>query len=137
MSHWESFEYRTNEVLSKPISKAGTLVTNAWRRQQEQFIVKGNIALHSGGGIVFCIGQLLYDYLAERIKGHHLTDLRKHSWTLAILGIKDHIDDTGRVKIGIDKSRMLFTNYHSFLQVLTNQGNPNPEMFRGEFEYLK
>lgn len=34
---------------------ANPLVTNAWRRQQEQFLVKGNVAMLTGGKMVFCI----------------------------------------------------------------------------------
>ena len=53
---WEALKNKTNSFLSQDVN-AGTIETNAWRRQQEQFIIKGNIASQTGGGIVFCVGS--------------------------------------------------------------------------------
>ena len=65
---WKNMPVPTNAALRSP-SGANTLETNAWRRQQEQFIVKGNIAMLTwkGYGIAFCVGTLLYDYLESKI----------------------------------------------------------------------
>lgn len=64
VSQWENNPNRSNAQLRAP-SEASTLETNAWRRQQEQFIVKGNIAMKTwkGYGIAFCVGTVLFDYL--------------------------------------------------------------------------
>ena len=40
---WRVLPHPTNEVL-RSLTQASTLETNAWRRQQEQFIIEGNIA---------------------------------------------------------------------------------------------
>lgn len=53
--------------LTSPVSKTAPLVTNAWRRQQEQFLVKGNAAMLTGGRMVFCFGSMIYDYLMPRL----------------------------------------------------------------------
>lgn len=60
INKWENQQDRSNTFLSQEVKKAGTIETNAWRRQQEQFIVKGNIASQTGGAIVFCVGSPLY-----------------------------------------------------------------------------
>jgi hypothetical protein len=39
---WEKIRDKTNAFLSQEVN-AGTIETNAWRRRQEQFIIKGNI----------------------------------------------------------------------------------------------
>lgn len=136
---WEADDLGDNALLRKDVKGAGTIVTNAWRRQQEQFIVKGNISMQTGGGMVFCVGSLLFDYLASRIEGHRLTDLRRHNWSLALLGF---VEDTasapapGPIPLKIDEDRTLFTSYSAFLQILINQGGPHPELFTGDFEDL-
>lgn len=134
---WANAETHINEQLRQE-SRASTLETNAWRRQQEQFIVKGNIAMQTwkGYGIAFCMGTLLYDYLNSKICFDTLPDLHTHNWTLALIGIKE--DDRnpivpGPIPLMVDESRLLFTNYQTFVHALINQGLPTPEAFTGEF----
>ncbi len=138
VNSWEANQSRTNEMLSMNIPSASPIETNAWRRQQEQFITKGNIAVQTGGSIVFCVGKPLYDYLYQRIQTHPLNNLKNHNWTLCLIGFKENpIPILGDpIKYIIDDERVLFTNYQSFVQYLTNQGEPHPEMFRGKFENL-
>ncbi len=135
ISEWETNEKRTNTELFQIVS-ANPIVTNAWRRQQEQFIVKGNIAQQTGGGLVFCVGGPLYDYLYQRIENSNLNDLRNHNWTLALLAFRESYNSDGTITYSLDESRQLFTNYSAFLQILINQGEPHPEMFMGDFERL-
>ena len=126
-----------NYVLRQP-TQASTLETNAWRRQQEQFIVKGNIAMKTwkGYGMAFCVGTLLYDYLMKKIADANLPDLRKYNWTLALLTFKEDTSKTpekGPIPLIIDEKRMLFTNYQTFVQALINQGEPTLDAFAGNF----
>lgn len=137
VKEWESSPKRTNAQLRRP-TQASTLETNAWRRQQEQFIVKGNIAMKTwkGYGIAFCVGSLLYDYLMDKLASANLPDLKDYNWTLAILAFKEDTESPacpGPIPITIDESRMLFTNYQTFVQALINQGEPSLDAFRGEF----
>ena len=87
--NWRDNNLRTNALLREETA-ASTLETNAWRRQQEQFIVKGNIAMKTwkGYGIAFCVGTLLFDYLMDKLRNANLPDLRRHNWTLALIAIK-------------------------------------------------
>ena len=137
LSSWAADENRTNAMLRSD-TEASTLETNAWRRQQEQFIVKGNIAMKTwkGYGIAFCVGTILYDYLMNKLASANLPNLKEYNWTLAIIAIKE--DDSapaapGPIPIKVDESRMLFTNYQTFVQALINQGEPSLDAFRGEF----
>ena len=137
VASWRVLNARTNELL-RTFTAASTLETNAWRRQQEQFIVKGNIAMKTwkGYGMAFCVGTLLYDYLMNKINKDLLPDLREHNWTLALLCFKE--DDSqpkrpGPIPLCIDTTRMLYTNYQTFVQALINQGEPTAEAFKGEF----
>ncbi len=113
LTNWRSQAVPTNAFLRQETG-AATLETNAWRRQQEQFIVKGNIAMQTwkGLGIVFCVGSLLYDYLMNKLHSANLPDLHGHNWTLALLGIKEADGDTGGgpIPICIDEERLLHTN---------------------------
>jgi hypothetical protein len=135
---WEKQQQRTNTFLSQEVN-AGTIETNAWRRQQEQFIVKGNIALQTGGGIVFCVGSPLYNYLWQRVSKARLNDLRHHYWSMCLICIdedKCNEPKPGPIPLKINSGKVLFTNYNTFVQTLTNQGEPYPAMFAGTFETL-
>lgn len=140
INEWLTNPTRTNQQLRQP-TQASTLETNAWRRQQEQFIVKGNVAMKTwkGYGIAFCVGTLLFDYLKDKLASANLPDLKEYNWTLAILGIKEDQDAPvvpGPIPITIDETRMIFTNYQTFVQALINQGEPSLSAFRGEFVNL-
>lgn len=137
IANWEANAARTNSLLRSP-TEASTLETNAWRRQQEQFIVKGNIAMKTwkGYGIAFCVGSILFDYLMGKLASANLPDLHNYNWTLALIGI---CEDTvapvapGPIPIKVDENRLLFTNYQTFVQALINQGEPSLAAFRGQF----
>lgn len=135
---WKNNPDRTNEILRRDIQGVGTIETNAWRRQQEQFIVKGNIAMKTwkGYGITFCMGAPLYDYLMNRLTEANLPNLRQYNWTLALIGVAEDAALTptaGPVPLKIDENRLLFTNYQTFVQALINQGSPTLNAFAGEF----
>jgi hypothetical protein len=138
---WENNPSRNNAML-RNVADAGTLETNAWRRQQEQFIVKGNIAMKTwkGYGIAFCVGSILFDYLKNKLSSAKLPDLHDYNWTLALIGICEN--DTlpiiaGPIPIKVDNSRLLYTNYQTFVQALINQGEPSLDAFRGDFVNLE
>ena len=137
---WDSVGLVDNGLLNTPVSGVAPLVTNAWRRQQEQFLVKGNVAMQTGGRMVFCVGSMLYDYLIQRFRDGILADLKDANWTLALITF---VEDTNianvpacapnSIPLTIDATRTLFTNYNSFVQVLTNQALPSPSLFVGEY----
>ena len=134
---WKRLASYSNEMLRKE-TRASTLETNAWRRQQEQFIVKGNIAMKTwkGYGIAFCVGTLLYDYLMNKLSSANLPDLREYNWTLAIIAFKEDASQDpkpGPIPLVVDESRLLYTNYQTFVQALINQGEPSLSAFNGSF----
>lgn len=138
---WSRSTNPTNEFLRRE-TQATTLETNAWRRQQEQFIVKGNIAMKTwkGYGIAFCMGTLLFDYLKNKLASANLPDLRNYNWTLALISIKEDVSvprQSGPIPLVVDESRLLYTNYQTFVQALINQGEPSLDAFRGNFINLE
>ena len=136
---WARSGNRSNEQLSQVISGVGTIETNAWRRQQEQFLIKGRIAMQTGSGcaIIFCVGTLLYDYLMSRTNTASLRDLKQHNWTLALLSFKEDASiAAGPIKLALDDTRALFTDYQAFVRVIADVGNPSPNTFSGAFETL-
>jgi len=135
VDNWSANANPTNVFLREYVN-AGTIETNAWRRQQEQFLVKGNIVNQTGGKIVFAIGGLIYDYLYPRVSRANLRDLREHNWTLCLLGISEDKSSSpvpGPIPLAIDEDRLLFTNYATFVRTLTDQGGPEPSIFKGDF----
>lgn len=137
VKRWRDFEQRDNAYL-RQATKASTLETNAWRRQQEQFIVKGNIAMKTwkGYGIAFCVGTLLFDYLKDKLADANLPNLREYNWTLALIAFKEDtsaLPCDGPIPLVVDENRLMYTNYQTFVQALINQGEPSLAAFRGNF----
>lgn len=135
---WEQDPNITNEMLRRKV-KAGTIETNAWRRQQEQFLVKGNVTIQTGGKLVFAVGTLLYDYLIKKIEYANLNDLRDYDWSMCIVAFKEDtsaINHKKSIPLVVDNDKKLFTSYSSFVRALTDQGSPRPEIFLGKFESL-
>jgi hypothetical protein len=136
VSNWGISDQTTNEYLRQEVKKPNSIETNAWRRQQEQFLVKGNIVNQTGGKIVFAIGELIYDYLYPRVSRANLRDLKEHNWTLCLLGIKEDKSEPpveGAIPLMIDEEKTMFTNYSTFVRTLTDQGGPEPSIFQGNF----
>ena len=136
VADWGKSAQPTNKYLRQEIKKPNSIETNAWRRQQEQFLVKGNIVNQTGGKIVFAIGELIYDYLYPRVSRANLRDLKEHNWTLCLLGIKEDKSKpptAGPIPLMINEEKTLFTNYSTFVRTLTDQGGPEPSIFKGKF----
>lgn len=138
---WRRLGTPTNQYLRQEVG-ASTLETNAWRRQQEQFIVKGNIAMKTwkGYGIAFCVGTLLYDYLMNKLAAAYLPDLKEYNWTLALISFgecRTAASEAGPIPVVVDETRLLYTNYQTFVQALINQGEPSLKAFRGSFRNLE
>lgn len=144
INDWEIDPNRTNQSLAENTT-AAPLPTNAWRRQQEQFLVKGNVAMLTGGKMVFCVGSILYDYLILRLTTVNLVDLRTANWTLALLTFDEDTSPNPSprpacaphsIPLKLDPTRCKFTNYASFVQALTNQASASPELFTGHYDCL-
>ena len=137
VQNWRVQGNTTNAFLRQETG-ASPLETNAWRRQQEQFIVKGNIAMKTwkGYGIAFCVGSLLYDYLMGKLVSANLPDLHQYNWTLALITFKEDVSappQPGPIPLAVDDEKLLYTNYQTFVQALINQGEPSLSAFRGDF----
>jgi hypothetical protein len=126
-----------NKFLRQPISGAGTLVTNAWRRQQEQFLVKGDVAIKAGGRIVFAVGSLIYEYLYSRLNNPDFRSNKSLGWDLALLGFSEFDNsDSQSLAFKINKEKTLYTTYNFFVKALTNQGEISPNFFKGEYKSI-
>lgn len=128
---------RRNYHLLKASNKASPIPANAWRRQQEQFMVKGRVAVRSGGRLVFCIGELLFDYLQSKIANSPPIDLSRGNWTLCLICIKTNPTEAGSpLSVSIDNSRTLFTDYDAFVRTITSVGGVDEDLFKPPFETL-
>ena len=139
IEQWEINDERTNELLRESVDGVGTIETNAWRRQQEQILVKGNTAVLSGFGFVFCIGESLFNFLDAKIGFHNLRNLRNAAWNFVVVPFRE-VDEAQRgdsIALEIDRDRIVFTNFQEFSRLLINQGQPLPDLFRGNFTSLE
>ena len=79
------------------------------------------------------MGELIYDEIKEKTDQMGLKDLRGHNWSLALLGVTEGFSNqSGPIPLRIDPERILFTNYHTFVRALTDQGEPDENLFSTE-----
>lgn len=65
-----------------------------------------------------------------------LPDLKDYNWTLAMIAFKEDTSqppEPGPIPLVVDETRLLYTNYQTFVQALINQGEPSLNAFKGEF----
>lgn len=140
---WSSLQNRTNTDLTSPVKNVGTLETNAWRRQQEQLLVKGSSAKATGEcGMALCIGQALYDYITKKIGAAKLLLSKNNppqvAWSLAVIPIIEvsKTDPEGicvgdSISLKPDKANTLYMDYNSFVNLLVAQGGDSGGAFKG------
>lgn len=148
VKRWENNPHRINALLTTEVKKVGTLETNAWRRQQEQFLVKGSAAKATDNnyGIAFCVGKSLFDYIENKIGRTRLASINRQpdeAWTLAIVPIIETVtDDPDGIKtehsipLKPDLPNALFMDYNSFVNALVDQGGRSNDAFSGSFHRL-
>lgn len=137
-SHVKSWEKDPRVKLSQPMP-ISSIETNAWRRQQEQFLIKGSVATRSNGKLVFVVGARLYDKLMSNLTSSPTKIEVEGGWTLAVLGLIESDSGVGTaesIRIGIDPARTLFTDYGAFARSLTDQGQYDPALFLGNYVTL-
>lgn len=140
---WSNLSSRTNADLTRPVKDVGTLETNAWRRQQEQLLVKGSSAKATGEcGMALCIGQALYDYITKKIGAAKLQLYRNNppqvAWSLAVIPIIEVVKtDPEGISVGDslslkpDKANTLYMDYDIFVGLLVAQGGDSGAAFSG------
>lgn len=124
------------ELVEGTLPGVGHIATNAWRRQQEQFLFKGRTALLSGGRLVLVLGSILYDFLMNNLTTKAANLTASGTWNLAVLGIAEHAEGVGTdhsVKLGVYSARQLFTTFEGFVASLSNQSQGDPTLFAGSF----
>lgn len=137
-NHVKDWENGLADKLDMPV-QVSSIETNAWRRQQEQFLIKGSVATRSNGKLVFVVGARLFDKLMSNLTSPPTTIDVDGGWTLAVLGIVESEGGVGTgssIRLGIDPSRSLFTDYGAFARALTDQGQYDPELFFGNYVTL-
>lgn len=144
IADWKGKTARTNADLIVPVKDVGTLETNAWRRQQEQLLVKGSAAKDTGEcGMALCVGRALFDYIIRKIGEDRLRSFRKDpqtsAWTLAIIPIVETTaNDAEGIRAGDsivlepDKDQTLYMDYDHFVNLLVAQGGDSSDAFKGK-----
>ena len=140
---WFDAPSRTNADLTEPVKDVGTLETNAWRRQQEQLLVKGSSAKATGEcGMALCVGEALFDYIIKKIGKTRLYSFSNNppqvAWSLAIIPIIEARDtDSEGISVGDslalkpDREKVLYMDYDSFVNLLVAQGGDSTMAFKG------
>jgi hypothetical protein len=138
-NHVKDWERGLDLSLTSPMP-ISSIETNAWRRQQEQFLIKGSVATRSNGKLVFVVGARLFDKLMSNLTSAPTSIDVEGGWTLAVLGLVEKPDGVGTefsIRLGIDPNRSLFTDYGAFARALTDQGQYDPELFIGSYVTLE
>lgn len=144
INQWAAPGQPTNSTISSIAAKVGTLETNAWRRQQEQLLVKGSAAKNTGKcGIALCIGESLFNYIIKKIDPQKIQGIKKNppaqAWSLAIIPVIEACTtDPAGIKVGDslplkpDITKTLYMDYDEFIHLLVSQGENSKEAFEGD-----
>jgi len=135
-----ALDSQNNEFLRMPLSKPGTIQTNAWRRLQEQILGKGSTAAKTGYGFVAVVGDVVADYIIRIMPGlvaqklNPMTD----SWNLAFVVFREVASENsqianplipGAVELDVDNSRTIFTTMDRFIEAIKTRGVNFPNVF--------
>lgn len=134
---WEKSESPSNSVLRSLVSGVGILQTNAWRRQQEQALVKSNVAERTPNvdGFVLCIGDKLYDYLEPKLKLNNTNYEEGEDWKVTIVTFKENIQAPaveGPLPLVVNRV-IRYSTYNDFVSAITRQGKSSETAFEGKF----
>ena len=129
---------RTNVMLGRPIKGVGIDATNSWKRQQEQLIVKGSIAVASGLGYVLCMGRTFFDYICEKLHGlKDSENMRETSgeWNLILMPMLE-TNDNSKIWFEVDTNGCLYTTHQEFMKLLAEQGRGQKYELKGKAHTL-
>lgn len=134
--HVQGWETKTQSApLTVPLSGVGVIETNAWRRQQEQFLFKGSVATRSNARFVFAIGDRLFDKIFRHVERPRSIS-QGGGWNLAIVAFSEDPNGCGTdgsLRLAPDPARTLFTDFSAFTNQLINQGQYDPKLLDGEY----
>jgi hypothetical protein len=144
LEEWAQLENPDNAFLVKKLM-ANSIETNAWRRQQEQFIIKGNVAEKTHARMTLAMGIPLFNYLKKRfIEASNLNEV-PDNWSLCLIGFDEYKEGIFQadnrtykyppnpIVLKAKSDCILFTDYESFLKILTQQGAECVDLFKGKF----
>lgn len=138
---WETGRRSMSEALLTDHKGVGAIETNAWRRQQEQFLFKGNVVTKSNGRIVFAMGERLFEKVMGNILSPAVQIDRSGGWSLALVVFEENYE-TGSIGVGnsvrlrINSDKSFYTDYNGFVRSLTDQGMYDPELFGDIYYWL-
>ena len=136
---WERRGDQDPDLLLNEAADVNPIETNAWRRQQEQFLIKGSVITRSSGKMAFAMGGRLYDKVMGNLTSPPRPIAVNGGWTLALLGFVETpsgVKTPDSLGLSIDPNRSLFTDYGAFARSLTDQGSYDPDLFQGDFVSL-
>lgn len=136
VQQWEKLGDPDPAFLIENPADISPIETNAWRRQQEQFLFKGNVITRSNGRMIFAMGARLYDKVLGNLSSLPTAIRNDGGWNLALVGFVESDPGIGTgdsLGLAVDPDRMLLTDYNAFAQRLMDQGSFDPELFSGQF----
>jgi len=136
VNNWED-QHGSNIQLAANLNKVSPIQNNAWKRLQEQMLVKGAIAKETGYGFVACVGSLLYKIVDSKF--NNVANLANQNWEIAIIAFEeDRLQNINQTSIPfkINLAKTIFTSFDEIAIAISSQGVAIPTLFSGEFTDL-
>lgn len=135
VKNWE--QNSSNIQLAAKLDRVSPIQNNAWKRLQEQMLVKGAIAKETGYGFVACVGSLLYKIVDSKF--NRVANLANQNWEIAIIAFEEdrsqNINQTS-IPFKINLAKTIFTSFDEIAIAISSQGVAIPNLFSGEFTDL-
>ncbi|HBE20520.1 MAG TPA: hypothetical protein DDW51_23640 [Cyanobacteria bacterium UBA11367] len=122
----DDFPFRVTKTGKK--ATPGLIPANAWRRLQEQLIVKGGICISSEKKFVAAMGKTIYLHLLGKLPlVENLKRQKSGAWNCAFISYK--ITEGVTIDFEIDLDNILYLDLKELINRLIEYGEKDEELF--------
>lgn len=137
VTKWENGEnLRLDDFLvrvtkSGKMTAPGLIPANAWRRLQEQIIVKGGICVSSEKKFVAAMGKTIYLHLLGKLPTiESMKQQKSGSWNCAFIPYE--ISKSEQIDFNLDKDNVLYLDLKELVTKLIEYGVRDDELFAAD-----
>ncbi|MFB2880391.1 hypothetical protein [Floridanema aerugineum] len=143
VTEWENQKKVKLDDFPKRITNKGKTVTpglipaNAWRRLQEQLIVKGGICISSEKKFVVALGKTIYQHRLKNLPNLESLKLQKRErWNCAFIPYQIQKGENN-IDFIIDHENLLYLDLYNLVSTLIKYGEKDEKLFTTNMKLLK
>lgn len=133
--HIDSWEKNSNRLPNELHIELGigSIENDSWKRQLDQILIKGHIAVQSGYGFILCVGMALFEYMDTRLNLNQVIMEEGRPDFVILPMIESYNQQTDKIDFTVAEKNIIYTSFHNFTNLITQQGEPQGEQFGGDY----